>query len=78
MKSHQTPRTAGKGRDRTPENPFRGRPQHEVAYTTPRGRMYYANSAELLASGALAQYEGRVNLIFTSPPFPLIETSLNR
>lgn len=33
--------------------------------------MYYANSAELLASGALAQYEGRVNLIFTSPPFPL-------
>jgi site-specific DNA-methyltransferase (cytosine-N4-specific) len=33
--------------------------------------MLYGKSDEILANGSLARFEGRVNLIFTSPPFPL-------
>lgn len=33
--------------------------------------MYHADSSEVLASEAFSRYEGKVNLIFTSPPFPL-------
>jgi DNA modification methylase len=62
---------AARGRKRKRVNPFRGRPPQEVAYTTPRGRMYCADSSRLLGMGALSRYEGKVNLIFTSPPFPL-------
>lgn len=52
-------------------NPFRGRPHQDVAYATRRGRMYHADSSDLLASEAFSRYEGKANLIFTSPPFPL-------
>lgn len=33
--------------------------------------MLHGKSDELLADGSLARFEGKVNLIFTSPPFPL-------
>ena len=33
--------------------------------------MHHAKSDELLKSTALARFEGKVDLIFTSPPFPL-------
>jgi DNA modification methylase len=42
-----------------------------VAYVTRWGCMLQGKSDKLLAEGALAQFEGKVNLIFTSPPFPL-------
>lgn len=52
-------------------SPFLGRPPSEVVYTTPRGRMFHGRSDEILSNGALAAFEGRISLIFTSPPFPL-------
>jgi DNA modification methylase len=54
-----------------PSNPFLGRPPHNVAYATKLGRMLYGKSDEILASGELSRFEGKVDLIFTSPPFPL-------
>jgi site-specific DNA-methyltransferase (cytosine-N4-specific) len=33
--------------------------------------MHHGRSDELLSDGSLARFEGTVNLIFTSPPFPL-------
>jgi DNA modification methylase len=54
-----------------PESPFKGRPPDSVAYSTRLGRMFHGKSDEILASGTLARYEDRVNLVFTSPPFPL-------
>lgn len=52
-------------------SPFTGRPPGNVAYATPCGRMLHGKSNEILADGSLARFEGKVNLIFTSPPFPL-------
>ena len=54
-----------------PVSPFLGRPPANVAYATPSGRMLHGKSDELLKDGSLARFEGKVNLIFTSPPFPL-------
>jgi DNA modification methylase len=52
-------------------SPFAGRPPAATAYMTAWGRMLQGMSDELLASPAFERYAGRVNLIFTSPPFPL-------
>jgi DNA modification methylase len=52
-------------------SPFRGRPPINVAYQTSYGRMMLGLSDEILRSGALDRLKGRVNLVFTSPPFPL-------
>jgi DNA modification methylase len=71
MNSDRKRPKAQRGRAKKNVNPFRGRPQADVAYTTRRGRMYYGNSHELLTSAALSRYHGKINLIFTSPPFPL-------
>lgn len=54
-----------------PVSPFRDGPAANVAYTTRWGRMLHGKSDDLLGDGTLACFEGRVNLIFTSPPFPL-------
>lgn len=43
-----------------------------VAYTTPRGRLLVGQTERLLDSPALDEYRGRVQLVFTSPPFPLL------
>jgi len=48
-----------------------GRPPANVAYATSWGRMLHGKSDEFLSNGSLSRYEGKVNLIFTSPPFPL-------
>ena len=42
-----------------------------VAYDTPRGRMFCGLTEDALAHKSMAEYKGRVQLIFTSPPFPL-------
>src|SRR5579884_1223124 len=52
-------------------SPFRGRPPLNVSYQTAYGRMIHGLSDEILMSGALERFEGKVNLVFTSPPFPL-------
>lgn len=52
-------------------SPFHGRPPKCVAYRTKLGRMLHGMSDELLASDAMTRFQGRVNLVFTSPPFPL-------
>jgi DNA modification methylase len=52
-------------------SPFRGRPPLNVAYQTAYGRMMHGLSDDILKSGALERFEGKVNLVFTSPPFPL-------
>ena len=52
-------------------SPFIGRPPANVAYATARGRMLHGKSDQILADGSLARFEGKINLIFTSPPFPL-------
>lgn len=57
--------------EQVPLSPFRGRPPSDVAYQTAYGRMIQGLSDELLRSGALEKFEGKVNLVFTSPPFPL-------
>lgn len=57
--------------DSRASNPFLGRPPTGVAYSTHWGRMLLGKSDELLGDGSLARFEGKVNLIFTSPPFPL-------
>jgi DNA modification methylase len=41
------------------------------AYTTGLGRMYHGRSETLLSSKVLASVRGRVQLVFTSPPFAL-------
>lgn len=52
-------------------SPFLGRPPSNVAYATRWGRMLLGSSDKVLGDGSLARFEGKVNLIFTSPPFPL-------
>lgn len=54
-----------------PTSPFLGRPPSNVAYTTQWGRMLHGKSDEILDDGSLNRFEGKINLIFTSPPFPL-------
>lgn len=43
----------------------------EVRYWTHRGVMYLEAAEEILASPSLKRLRGKVQLIFTSPPFPL-------
>jgi DNA modification methylase len=45
------------------------RPQ--LAFKTDRGRLYVGDSLKLLQSPAFERLKGKVQLIFTSPPFPL-------
>jgi DNA modification methylase len=52
-------------------SPFLGRTPSNVAYATQWGRMLHGKSDSILADGSLARFEGKVNLVFTSPPFPL-------
>lgn len=52
-------------------NPFLGRPPLSLAYATQWGQMQHAKSDQLLSGTSLACFEGKVDLIFTSPPFPL-------
>ena len=48
-----------------------GKPTLQLVYRTSLGRSYIGSSEEILTSPELAHLEHKVNLIFTSPPFPL-------
>ena len=52
-------------------SPFMGRPPRATAYQTPFGRMMSGTAEEVLSLPSLQRLNGKVNLIFTSPPFPL-------
>ncbi|MEX2410630.1 MAG: site-specific DNA-methyltransferase [Candidatus Paceibacterota bacterium] len=43
----------------------------KIAYTTDSGTFYHGTVERVLNSDKLESYRGKVNLIFTSPPFPL-------
>ncbi len=43
----------------------------QLAYSTKLGNSYIGNSEEILDSPEFNDLQGKVNLIFTSPPFPL-------
>ncbi|MCF6149481.1 MAG: site-specific DNA-methyltransferase [Candidatus Kuenenia sp.] len=45
--------------------------QIKTAYKTKLGLFYQCDIGEILKSKAFARYKKKVNLIFTSPPFPL-------
>ncbi|MGN6604913.1 MAG: DNA-methyltransferase [Ginsengibacter sp.] len=42
-----------------------------VAYTTKFGKCLHGNVEDILKDNAFQKYKGKINLIFTSPPFPL-------
>jgi site-specific DNA-methyltransferase (cytosine-N4-specific) len=44
----------------------------ETAYTTSSGKMLHGRIEDALASNQLAELKGQVNLILTSPPYPLV------
>lgn len=46
-------------------------PRFRIGYTTQFGTLYRGTFEQLLRSKRRALYEGKVQLIFTSPPFPL-------
>jgi len=46
-------------------------PVRPIGYRTARGEMIQARVEDFLASGRAAAMKGKVQLIFTSPPFPL-------
>jgi DNA modification methylase len=57
------------------QKPMRGRaPLRKItqAYKTSRGRMYHGRIEDALESPAIQSLKGQVNLIVTSPPFPLV------
>src|SRR3972149_5955893 len=45
--------------------------QIKIAYKTKLGHCYQYDIGEILKSTAFAKYKKKINLIFTSPPFPL-------
>ena len=49
----------------------RGGPTLRVAYRTGRGVMFSGSAEAVLASPLARKYRGKVQLILTSPPFPL-------
>src|SRR5688500_14630238 len=48
-----------------------GRPPKNLAYRTALGRLFKGKAEQVLAQPTMERFKGRVNLIFTSPPFPL-------
>jgi len=55
-----------------PAAPPRARRGPDTAYQTPAGRLFVGKAEDVLADPALDPWRGRVQLVFTSPPFPLV------
>jgi DNA modification methylase len=51
---------------------FFGSPLMKLAYRTKNGAFYNSSIEEFLESKTAQKYKGKVNLVFTSPPFPLL------
>jgi hypothetical protein len=64
------------GRRKKKQTPSRtGSRLYTEAYKTKRGRMLIGRIEDVLESRAASAIRGKVNLIFTSPPFPLVAKS---
>ena len=63
--------SAAKGRNSQEMPPELGLAFGEPLYSTKLGQMYCGNSDDLLARNEFKKFRGKVQLIFTSPPFPL-------
>ncbi len=50
---------------------FSGQPGNNRAYRTAKGIMFQGKSEEVISSCYFQKFNGQVDLIFTSPPFPL-------
>ncbi|HSQ54103.1 MAG TPA: DNA methyltransferase, partial [Gemmata sp.] len=44
----------------------------DIAYRTAGGQLFIGRTEEILASSKIDPYRGKVQLLFTSPPFPLV------
>ena len=53
-----------------PKKPF---DIHEPLFSTSKGQLFFGKCEEVMASEQFAKLKGKVQLIFTSPPFPLNE-----
>jgi hypothetical protein len=53
------------------EKPRLRRPLDLPVYATALGSMFYGDAVKILASRRLASRKGKLQLVFTSPPFPL-------
>jgi DNA methylase len=42
-----------------------------LIYSTPQGRIYHCSAEQFVTSRLARKYKGKVQLLFTSPPFPL-------
>jgi DNA modification methylase len=71
MKSQKTKTKSRRTSKQKADTPFRGRLPANVAYATRWGRMLHGMSDVILDDGSLSRFEGKINLVFTSPPFPL-------
>ena len=60
-----------KKRNRTKVASQRKRTSFGPLYTTRKGRMILGSAEDILTSPSMNRYKGKVQLIFTSPPFPL-------
>jgi len=47
------------------------RPKPQPEYETKQGRMYCGSAEDVLTRDPLTRYKGKIQLVFTSPPFPL-------
>ena len=45
--------------------------KHKILYKTKLGKYYLGDSVNLASNGFIKKYQNKVNLIITSPPFPL-------
>jgi site-specific DNA-methyltransferase (cytosine-N4-specific) len=45
--------------------------KHKILYKTKLGKFYLGDSVNLISNGFIRKYQSKVNLIITSPPFPL-------
>jgi DNA modification methylase len=43
----------------------------KIEYQTSLGKCFHANTEQILSDKLFQKYKGKINLIFTSPPFPL-------
>lgn len=64
--------TSAELRRETPDCGAEATKKIKLSYQTPHGRMYNGRIEDALASQPLQKLKGQVNLILTSPPFPLV------
>jgi DNA modification methylase len=57
--------------DKNSSQPVRSTPKVRSAYSTALGRMFQGQAEDVLRDSRCERWKGKVQLVFTSPPFPL-------